>query len=66
VLFRSNWQKRGIGLYWEKEEKTGYNPKDDIEVKVERNIIKVDYELPMRDEYSNFIREILDSSNVQE
>jgi tRNA(His) 5'-end guanylyltransferase len=57
------WQKGGIGLYWIKEEKPGYNPKDNIERKAERNIIKVDYDLPMRDEYSNFIERILE--NIQ-
>ncbi|MDR0785566.1 MAG: hypothetical protein LBE74_06765 [Treponema sp.] len=57
-----NWQKRGIGLYWIKEEKTGYNPKNNIEIKVEKNIIKVDYDLPMRDEYSNFIEKILENN----
>jgi tRNA(His) 5'-end guanylyltransferase len=56
-----NWQKRGIGLYWIKEEKPGYNKKENIAVKVERNIIKIDYDLPMRDEYSNFISKILEN-----
>jgi tRNA(His) 5'-end guanylyltransferase len=54
-----NWQKRGIGLYWTREERIGYNPKNNIEVKTERNKIKIDYDLPMRDEYSNFIGSIL-------
>jgi tRNA(His) 5'-end guanylyltransferase len=57
-----NWQKRGIGLYWAKKEKIGYNPKDNIEIKIERKIIKIDYDLPMRDEYSNFIGKILEDS----
>ena len=50
-----DWQKRGVGLYWEKIEKVGYNPKENTEIKVERNEIKIDYDLPMREEYSNFI-----------
>ncbi|GBU23271.1 guanylyltransferase [Fibrobacteres bacterium R8-0-B4] len=54
-----NWQKRGIGLYWVKEESIGYNPKNNIDVVTERNIIKIDYDLPMRGEYSNFISRIL-------
>ena len=57
-----NWQKRGIGLYWDKELKTGYNPKDKIEVMAERNVLKVNYDLPMRDEYSEFIQELLKSN----
>jgi tRNA(His) 5'-end guanylyltransferase len=55
-----NWQKRGIGLYWDEEEKTGYNPQGQIDVKVKRNVIKIDYELPMREEYSSFVKEILE------
>jgi len=54
-----DWQKRGIGLYWVKEEKHGFNPKDRVEVKVQRNILKVDLYLPMRDEYSGFIERII-------
>jgi len=54
-----NWQKRGIGLYWSKEFKKSYNPKNKTEVTAERNIIKTDYDLPMRDEYSNFIEKLV-------
>lgn len=57
-----NWQKRGIGLYWKKEDKNGYNPKDNVEVKAERNKINIDYDLPMRDEYSIFIGKILENN----
>ncbi|MDR1218395.1 MAG: hypothetical protein LBK73_02170 [Treponema sp.] len=55
-----NWQKRGVGLYWATEEKVGYNPKDKVEVKVKRNVIRIEYNLPMREEYSNFIEKILE------
>jgi tRNA(His) 5'-end guanylyltransferase len=58
-----DWQKRGIGLYWVIEEKTGFNPKDKTEVKAKRNIIKIDYDLPMRDEYSNFVEKIMEAQN---
>jgi len=54
-----NWQKRGIGIYWEKELKTGYNPKDKTGVMAERNVLKIDYDLPMRDKYSDFIEQLL-------
>jgi len=54
-----NWQKRGIGFYWIKEEKAGFNPIEQVEVNVERNKIKIDYDLPMKDEYSDFILKIL-------
>ena len=49
------WQKRGVGLFWEKIEIIGYNPKENTKNLSERNIIKIDYELPMREEYNDFI-----------
>lgn len=53
------WQKRGSGLYWQEYQKTGYNPKTDEKTIVTRNKIKQDLELPMKDDYSQFIRELL-------
>ena len=54
-----DWQKRGVGLHWEKKEKIGYNPKENIEIRVQRNEIKIDYDLPMREEYSDFIMRLI-------
>ncbi|MEN0047887.1 MAG: tRNA(His) guanylyltransferase Thg1 family protein [Bacteroidota bacterium] len=54
-----NWQKRGLGLYWEEYEKTGKNLKTGEEVKTKRRQIKVDYDLPMKEAYSTFIEGIL-------
>ena len=51
-----NWQKRGVGLYWEEYEKQALNPKTGETVSVTRRRIKRDLELPMREEYSAFIR----------
>jgi tRNA(His) 5'-end guanylyltransferase len=56
-----NWQKRGVGLYWKKENKVGHNPLTGKDTNTERNVIFVDYDLPMRDEYSDFIKSKLDS-----
>jgi len=58
-----NWQKRGVGLYRRKEEKTGFDSKDNTEVKVQRNAIEIDYDLPMRDEYNAFIEKMLLSAD---
>jgi tRNA(His) 5'-end guanylyltransferase len=55
-----NWQKRGIGLYWINETKNGYNPKENKDVTTIRNIIFTDYDLPMKEEYSNFIGNFID------
>lgn len=57
-----NWQKRGIGIYWEKYEKKGYNPITCETVSAIRNRLKVDLDLPMKDQYSDFILILLNSS----
>ncbi|MFX1533271.1 MAG: tRNA(His) guanylyltransferase Thg1 family protein [Promethearchaeota archaeon] len=54
-----NWQKRGVGLYWEIYEKQAFNPKTGEEVIAERRRIKIDMNLPMKDQYSSFIRSII-------
>lgn len=54
-----SWQKRGIGLYWYDYTKEGLNP---ITNKVEtstRRAIKIEYELPIKQDYANFIENIL-------
>jgi tRNA(His) guanylyltransferase len=57
-----NWQKRGIGVYWKDLKKEGFNPKTNEKVLVDRRELFVDLELPMRDNYNQFIIEIIDSS----
>ncbi|MCL2319565.1 MAG: hypothetical protein FWC45_05735 [Treponema sp.] len=59
-----NWQKRGIGLYWVKNDKIGYNPMQKNEIKAERNVIEINFDLPMREEYSNFILKILSDNTT--
>ncbi len=56
-----NWQKRGVGLYWEKYEKMGYNPKTNENVPTQRRRIRQDFDLPMKDEYSQFMKELLNT-----
>jgi tRNA(His) guanylyltransferase len=51
-----NWQKRGIGLYWEIYEKPGLNPKTNESVVTERRRIRADFDLPMKEAYGEFIR----------
>jgi tRNA(His) guanylyltransferase len=53
------WQKRGIGVYWENYEKDGFNPKNGERVKANRSRLKVDLDLPMKDQYSAFISNIV-------
>jgi tRNA(His) guanylyltransferase len=54
-----SWQKRGIGLYWHEVEKEGYNPKLKEKVMVKRRQIKIDYDLPMKDDYNDFLKKLL-------
>lgn len=58
-----NWQKRGIGLYWEMYEKEGTNPKTNKSTITKRRRIKVDYDLPMKDKYSIFIKELIEKAS---
>ncbi|MBO4531357.1 MAG: hypothetical protein J5767_12055 [Paludibacteraceae bacterium] len=55
------WQKRGTGVYWETFEKQGFNPKTGETETAERRALKVDYDLPIREEYSCFIANLLKS-----
>jgi tRNA(His) 5'-end guanylyltransferase len=52
-------QRRGLGLYWEEYEKVGFDPIRKEEVKALRRRVKVNRELPMKDEYSQFLRRLL-------
>jgi tRNA(His) 5'-end guanylyltransferase len=53
------WQRRGIGLYWESFQKEAMNLATGQKVFANRSRIKVDMELPMKDSYSDFIRDLV-------
>ena len=54
-----NWQKRGMGVYWETYEKEAINPLTNEPVKALRNRLKVDFDLPMKEQYSDFIKQFV-------
>lgn len=54
-----NWQKRGVGLYWEEYDKAAENPITAETVTARRRRIQRDLDLPMRDEYSQFILKLI-------
>lgn len=54
-----NWQKRGIGFYWEDFDKPSRNPVTGEQVMARRRRIKRDFDLPMKDEYSQFLERLL-------
>jgi tRNA(His) 5'-end guanylyltransferase len=51
------WQKRGVGLYWETYGKPGYNPLTASMTTTRRRRIAKVFELPMKDEYGEFVRQ---------
>ncbi|OXM58403.1 tRNA 5'-guanylyltransferase [Amycolatopsis thailandensis] len=53
------WQRRGVGLYWESFERTGFDPVREIEVSATRRRLRVDRELPMKGEYRAFLGGLL-------
>ena len=53
------WQRRGTGLCWENYQRQGYNPKLDQRVLTTRRRVKVDQELPMGEDYANYVRAVL-------
>ena len=54
-----SWQKRGIGVYWEPVEKQGFNSITGKTETATRRTLKVDQELPLREEYAKFITTFL-------
>jgi tRNA(His) guanylyltransferase len=55
-----NWQKRGIGVLWEMYDKAGTNLLTGEAVVAVRRRVRVEFDLPMKDEYSAWIRELID------
>lgn len=49
------WQKRGIGVYFSEKDKEGYNPIKEETVTTVRRELYVDMEIPIGDEYRDFV-----------
>jgi tRNA(His) 5'-end guanylyltransferase len=60
-----NWQKRGIGLYWEEYDKPSLNPITNEETTARWRRIRPDLDLPMKDEYDRFVRSLIFASQAQ-
>ena len=54
-----SWQKRGSGLYWEEFEHQGENPVTGGRIVARRRRICQDLELPAKDAYSAFLRDLM-------
>lgn len=59
-----NWQKRGIGLYWEEYDQPSVNPVTNAQVSARRRRIRTDLDLPMKDEYGQLVRSLMNSSEL--
>lgn len=57
-----NWQKRGVGLFWETYEKRATNPLTGEAVLAQRRRISSCLDLPMKEAYSTFVINLLTSA----
>jgi tRNA(His) 5'-end guanylyltransferase len=56
------WQRNGIGIYWQSYEKSSVNPRTKESVVSIRRRLATDTELPSKDEYARFLRDVLSSA----
>lgn len=56
------WQKRGTGFYYKQVEREGYNPKKQEKVLVKRRVLEMDMEFPMKQDYSTFLENLLQTA----
>lgn len=54
-----DWQKRGMGVYWETYLKSGKNPLTGETVQAERRRLKRDLELPLKDAFDAFLDDLI-------
>lgn len=60
------WQKRGVGLYWETYEKVGNNPLTGEKIAAMRRRLKVETELPMKEQYGSFVARLVEDAHSQD
>ena len=60
------WQRRGVGLYWEHFEKQGIDPRTGETATASRRRIRADRELPMKDEYARMLSRIIATGSEAE
>jgi tRNA(His) 5'-end guanylyltransferase len=53
------WQRRGCGVYWQLEEHPGVNPLTGEQIIARRRGLRRDVELPMKEDYSTFLRTLI-------
>ncbi len=55
-----SWQKRGIGVYFTDAQKEGVNPIKKEKVVTQRRELFVDYDIPLGEDYREFVLQFLD------
>ena len=60
-----SWQKRGIGLFYLNEQRQGFNPITKENTLYTRRALHVEIELPIGQEYSQFLYAILEDMNKE-
>ncbi len=60
-----NWQKRGIGVYYQTIIKEGYNPVNKETVKTKRRELHTDYDLKLGEEYASWVCRFLDDNSKE-
>jgi tRNA(His) guanylyltransferase len=58
------WQRRGVGLYWEDYDRPAENPVTGEKVLARRRRLHRELELPMKDDYSAFLRKLVDEGKT--
>lgn len=53
------WQRRGIGLWWERYERPGHDPVRGTDVTATRRRIHVERDLPMKNDYRELVRKLI-------
>lgn len=56
-----SWQKRGIGVYFADVQKEGFNPVKKEKVITQRRELFVNYEIPLGEDYREFVLQFLDA-----
>lgn len=59
------WQKRGSGLYWETYERAAKNLKTGEDTTARRRRVHRDLELPMKEEYSAYLRRFISPDSLE-
>lgn len=60
-----NWQKRGVGLFWDEYDKPSLNHVTNEGVTARRRRIRTEFQLPMKDEYGQFVRSLISQPQTQ-